>query len=194
MDPRPDTHSPPASGQRRATYQDLLDAPDDKTAEIIDGELLLSPRPAKRHARVFSRLGGILVPPFELGVGGPGGWQILDEPEIHLDDDIVVPDMAGWRNERAEQVDDGAFYTTAPDWVCEILSRSTEARDRSDKLEIYARSRVQQVWLIDPLVKTLETFAWSERGWITLKVRKGNEKVRAVPFEAIEIDLALLWA
>lgn len=177
----------------RATYEDVLAAPPDKVAELIDGELILSPRPSKKHASVSSLLGADLISAFQRGRGGPGGWVILDEPELHLDEDILVPDLAAWRVERAEKLDDGAFFTTPPDWVCEVLSPSTAAHDRTEKLEIYAREHVHHVWLLDPVLRTLETFAWSEAGWVTLKVWHGNEKVRAVPFDAIEMDLATLW-
>lgn len=193
MDPRAETSDTERVWSRRATYQDVLDAPEDKVAEVIGGELVLSPRPAKPHARVYTRLANLLGPPFDLGMGGPGGWDIIAEPEVHLDDDILVPDLAGWRKERSERLDEGAFFTTPPDWVCEILSPSTEARDRADKLEIYARVQVNNVWLVDPLLRTLEIYGWSERGWLTLKVWRGSEKVRAVPFEAIELDLGVLW-
>ena len=193
MDSRPDSGTDASGRARRATYQDVLDAPDDKVAEIIDGELTLSPRPSKLHANAASELGALLIPLFKRGIGGPGGWVILDEPELHLDDDILVPDLAGWRKERAERLDEGAYFTTSPDWVCEILSPSTGARDRSDKLEIYAREHVNHVWLIDPALKTLETYGWSERGWVTLKVWTGNAKARAVPFDAVELDISVLW-
>jgi Uma2 family endonuclease len=179
MDPR--TGSDESAGTRplrRATYQDVLDAPENTVAELIEGELVLSPRPAKQHAFVQSELLGLLFPPFRRGLGGPGGWVFLSEPEIHLDDDIVVPDLAGWRKERAERVDEGAFFTTAPDWICEVLSPSTEARDRSDKLEIYARSHVHRVWLINPVIRTLEVYHRSELVWTRLNSWKGPAKVR----------------
>src|SRR5690606_2707049 len=88
------------SMKRRATYDDLRDVPAHLVAEIIAGELVTSPRPAARHARASSRLGGCLDGPFDRGDGGPGGWIILDEPELHLHGDILVPDLAGWRRER----------------------------------------------------------------------------------------------
>src|SRR5262245_58841510 len=144
--------------KRRATYQDVLDAPEHMVAEIIDGDLRLSPRPGGPHTVAASMLGYLLGPPFYLGSGGPGGWIILVEPELHLGDDIVVPDLAGWRIERMPIVPDAAFFTLAPDWVCEVLSRSTAVNDRAEKLPIYAASGVGHVWLINPIQHTLEVF------------------------------------
>ena len=89
--------SPERETMKRATYEDVLNAPENKVAEILDGELVLSPRPALRHARAASRLGAFLGDPFDRGRGGPGGWTLLDEPELHLGEHVVVPDIAGWR-------------------------------------------------------------------------------------------------
>ncbi|MGH9385379.1 MAG: Uma2 family endonuclease [Vicinamibacterales bacterium] len=92
--------SGPIATRRRATYEDLCEVPDHKVAEILDGELIVTPRPALRHASASSGLGGHIWGPFQGGRSGPGGWWILDEPELHLADDILVPDLAGWRRER----------------------------------------------------------------------------------------------
>ena len=178
--------------------QDLLRhrvaVPDHLVAEIVDGELHTSPRPASRHARASSALGGVINGPFDSGVGGPGGWLILDEPELHLGDDVLVPDLAGWRRERMPEMPDAAHFTLAPDWICEVVSPSTGALDRSRKLPIYAREGVARAWLIDPLLKTLEVLRLEAPRWVLLTTFAGDTKVRAEPFDAIELDLALLWA
>ena len=114
---------------RRATYQDVLDAPPDKVAEVVDGTLYIFHRPAAPHTLAASALGGIVSPHFHHGRGGPGGWWILDEPELHLGEDIVVPDIAGWRRERMPVYPDTAYFTLAPDWICEVLSPSTRKLD-----------------------------------------------------------------
>ena len=100
---------------RRATYQDVLDAPEHKVAEIVNGELHLSPRPGGPASVVNSVLTSELMPPFHRGRGGPGGWLFVVEPELHVEDEIVVPDLAAWRRERMSVVPDGAFFTIAPD-------------------------------------------------------------------------------
>jgi Uma2 family endonuclease len=179
--------------KRRATYQDVLDAPEHLVAEIIGGELRLSPRPAGPHTRVTSNLGYELGPPFDRGRGGPGGWILLDEPELHLDADILVPDLAGWRRERMPAIPDAAYFTLVPDWVCEALSPSNAVHDRAEKLPIYARAGVGHVWLVDPVQRTLEVMRLHEGKWLLVGVHRGNVRVRAEPFDAIELDVALLW-
>jgi Uma2 family endonuclease len=163
-------------------------------AEIVDGELWLSPRPGGPHASVASVLGEELGPPFKRGRGGPGGWIILYEPELHLGADIVVPDLAGWRRERLPAVGNVAYFTLAPDWLCEVVSRSTEKLDRAKKLPIYATHGIRHVWIANPVQRTLEVLRLHDGKWLTLAVHCDNAKVRAEPFDAIELDLAVLWA
>ncbi len=173
--------------------------PDTTVAEILDGELHTMPRPARRHANTASLLGGELHGPFRRGTGGPGGWVILDEAEIHLGPrpDIVVPDLAGWRRERMPDAigpdDAPPHYDVAPDWVCEILSQSTEAVDRGKKMRIYRREGVGHAWLINPLTRTLEVYRLDSRQWTLVDTHEGDAVVRAEPFDAIELSLAVLW-
>lgn len=180
--------------KRRATYDDVLNAPDHTIAEVIDGQLNVQPRPAGRHAAVTSALGDELGPPFKRGRGGPGGWILLDEPELHLGGDILVPDLAGWRRERLPGIGDEAYFELAPNWVCEVLSPKTEKHDRAAKLRVYAREAVAHAWLINPAQRILEVFRLHENKWLALGVHSDNERVRAEPFDAIELDLSALWA
>src|SRR5688572_17440640 len=140
----------PAEKLRRATYADFDAVPPNRVAEIINGELRTTPRPAPPHAEAASVLGGELHGPFRKGIGGPGGWRILDEPELHLQADILVPDLAGWRRGRMPHLPQTAYFELPPDWVCEVLSPSTEAVDRADKMPIYAREGIPYAWLLDP--------------------------------------------
>lgn len=179
--------------KREATYEDVLAAPEHMVAEIIAGELRLFPRPAARHAAAASALGEELGPPFKRGRGGPGGWILLDEPELHLGRDILVPDLAGWRRERMPRVPDEAYFTLAPDWACEVLSPKTARTDRAEKLPIYLREGVGHVWLVDPRARTLEVLERAGAAWTLLGVHKDGARVRARPFEAIELELAVLW-
>jgi len=180
-------------GKRPATYADLEELPPNMVGEIITGELYASLRPAIPHTRAASRLGGVLMGPFDLGTNGPGGWVILDEPELHLGSDVLVPDLAGWRSERFPEATRTAALTLAPDWACEVLSPSTEARDRSSKLPVYAREGIQYVWLVDPDVHTLEVFRLVGTNYTLLATHAGEALVRAEPFDAIEFKLKLLW-
>ena len=178
--------------KRRATYDDLLAVPPNRVAEIVDGELHASPRPASRHALASSRLGSELGPPFDRGRGGPGGWWILDEPELHLGEDVLVPDLAGWRRERMPQFPDTAFFTLAPDWVCEVVSPGTERLDRARKMPAYAREGVAHLWLLNPVARTLEVYRRAEGRWLLLTTHEGAAQVRAEPFDALELDLTPL--
>ncbi|HEY0484153.1 MAG TPA: Uma2 family endonuclease [Kofleriaceae bacterium] len=179
--------------KRRATYQDVMDSPEHRIAEIIGGELRLSNRPAGPAIATASAIGYELGPPFMRGRGGPGSWLILHEPELHLADDVVVPDLAGWRRERLPFVPDAAFITVPPDWICEVLSRSTDKTDRAEKMPIYAAAAVKHAWLVHPRRRTLEVFQLREDRWVVIAVHKDSDRVRIAPFDAIELDLALLW-
>ncbi|QDE80523.1 MULTISPECIES: Uma2 family endonuclease [Myxococcus] len=179
--------------KRPATYEDLVALPEHQVGQIIDGELIAQPRPASRHARASFRLGGELYSPFERGRGGPGGWHLLDEPELHLGADVLVPDLAGWRRDRMPEVPDTPYFTLSPDWVCEVLSPSTAALDRSRKKRIYAREGVGHVWLVDPQARTLEVFRLSGGQWLEQGTWSDDERVRAEPFEALELELGVLW-
>lgn len=182
--------------RRKATYSDLEALPAHVVGEILYGALHVMPRPRVRHARAASRLGADLGPPFDRGIGGPGGWVILDEPELHFGDDVVVPDLAGWRREHLPELPDSAFLTLAPDWVCEVLSPSTRALDLTDKRDIYRRERVRHLWFVDPQedAHTLEVQRWSSDGYVVTASHRGDARVRAEPFDAIELDLGALWA
>jgi Uma2 family endonuclease len=180
--------------KRQATYQDLLEVQDTMIAEIVYGTLVTQPRPASPHAWAASVLGEELGPPFRRGRGGPGGWILLDEPELHFGTDVLVPDLAGWRRERMPVMPEAPFFTMAPDWVAELLSPSTAAHDRVDKASIYAHEGVEFFWLIDPAAQTLEAHRLSNGQWVRVGAWKGDALVRAAPFEAIELELGALWA
>jgi Uma2 family endonuclease len=179
--------------KRKANYDDLLTVPAHKVAEIVAGDLVVSPRPSIPHANASSALGAVVGGPFGFGTGGPGGWVILFEPELHFGDDVLVPDLAGWRRERMPVAPQTAYISLAPDWICEVVSPSTEKLDRADKLPIYARERVAYAWLVNPLSRTLEVFALEGPRWALLGTFAGDRRVRAVPFDAVEIDLKILW-
>lgn len=178
----------------RATYRDVIESPAHMVAEIIGGELRLSPRPAAPAAAAATVLGEELGPPFHRGRGGPGGWLILEEPELHLGEDILVPDLAGWRRDRLPLLPDACFLTTPPDWICEVLSTSTETMDRSEKLPIYAASGVPCAWLVDPRRRALEAYQLHDGTWAAIAVYRDADRARIPPFDAIELDLATLWA
>ncbi len=184
------THEP----TRRATYQDVLDAPAHQVAEIVNGTLYTHPRPAAPHARASSVLGRRIGVPFDDDVSGPDGWWIIDEPERHLVDEILVPDLAGWRRERMPEYPETAYFTLAPDWVCEVLSASTRRLDLHEKRPTYAREGVGYLWLVDPIDRTLEAFELHEGQWLLIATAKDDEPVSIRPFDAITFSLGDLWA
>lgn len=178
---------------RKASYQDVLDAPEHLVAEILDGELVTSPRPAAPHSLVASVLGMDIGGPFHRGRGGPGGWVILDEPELHLAEHVLVPDLAGWKKERMPRAPQAAFIDLPPDWVCEVLSPSTHLIDRRSKRRIYAEQAVPYLWLVDPGVRSLEVHRLQGAHYQLLQTYGEDELVRAEPFDTIELELAALW-
>ena len=182
---------PPRKG---ATYDNLLALPENVVGEILGGELVVSPRPAPRHAKATTEL-AVNLGPFQYGRGpGPGGWTILFEPELHLHGDVLVPDLAGWRSERLPKLPETAAFELAPDWVCEVISPSTARIDRVRKLPIYAREKVGHAWLVDPLARTLEVCERGEDGvWKLVQSFADAARVRARPFDAVELDLARWW-
>lgn len=188
--------SQPVDDPRRALYEAYLEVPEHKCAEILDGTLYVLPRPSPPHANAASVLGGDLNGAFQRGRGGPGGWWILHEPELHLVElEPMSPDIAGWRVERMRALPETAHFTVVPDWVCEILSKSTENIDRNKKLPIYATCGMKHAWLVDPIAKTLEVHILGEGGrWREVRLHREGEVVRAPPFEAIEIELDALWS
>jgi Uma2 family endonuclease len=180
--------------KRPATLDDLSRVPDHLIAEILDGELFATPRPSASHAHVTFRLSSILGGPFDEGRGGPGGWLFLFEPELHLQQDVLVPDLAGWRRERLPLVPDAPFLTLSPDWVCEVLSPSTERMDRLQKLRVYLREGVRHVWLINPLQRTLEVLRSEQGRWVVAAMHGGDLDVVVVePFESIPLELSRIW-
>lgn len=178
---------------KRATYADLEAVPPHLVAEIIDGELLTHPRPSPRHGVASSALGARLMDFFQFDGGRPGGWIFIDEPELHLGPHVVVPDIAGWRRERLPSYPETNYFTISPDWVCEVLSASTEKRDRTVKMRIYAEAQVPYFWLIDPRLQILEAFELAEGRWLKIGAWNSDDEVRARPFDAATISLADLW-
>lgn len=174
-----------------------MNLPSNVVGEILDGELFASPRPASPHAFAATVIGSDLVGGFQRPPGDPkglGGWWLLDEPELHFGDDVVVPDVAGWRHARLPRVPDTAAFTLAPDWVCEVISPSTARIDRGQKMQIYARAGVEWMWIVDPLLQTVEPYRLESGRWVVLPVVSGEEVVRLEPFAALEVSMGRWWA
>jgi Uma2 family endonuclease len=186
---------PVKPGKRIATYEDVLRAPRDKVAEVVFGELVVSPRPRLEHQRAAGRMLANLDP-FDRKPGGPrgpGGWWILPEPELHLHDDIVVPDLAGWRRDRMVESPEGPYTTLSPDWICEVLSPSTAGHDRIAKMRIYLREHVGYVWLVDSAMRAIEVFLPERDRWVLAQTAVGSAPARLQPFVEVELELSRWW-
>lgn len=184
-----------AFADRPTLYDQLAALPEGLTGEILAGQIHTQPRPSGPHGQVEAILAGDLIPPYSRGRGGPGGWWILIEPEVHFvrDREVAVPDLAGWRRERMPRIPEGHRFEVVPDWVCEILSPSTASKDRELKLPLYARYGVAHVWLVDPIRRTLEVHALESGAWRLVLQADGNEQVQAPPFVELTLELAALW-
>ncbi|MDR3568906.1 MAG: Uma2 family endonuclease [Syntrophobacteraceae bacterium] len=183
------------TASKKADYEDLFTIPDNMIGEIVNGKLIATPRPSSRHSHVAAVLSGKLIPPYRLGEGGgPGGWILLYEPEIMLGEHLLVPDLAGWKKERFPRTTQSNWISISPDWVRELLSPGTARYDRIEKMAIYALQGVLHAWLIDPNLKTVEVFELdSSNRWVNRTAFTKKGKIRAAPFEQVEIDLDYLW-
>lgn len=177
-------------------YSRLTELPDGLTGEILNGQLHAQPRPAGPHARAEYVLQIEIGGPFDRGKGGPGGWWILVEPEVHFvrDTEVCVPDLAGWRRTRMSAIPLDQGFEVVPDWICEILSPATESKDRQIKMPIYARYGVGSAWLVDPLKKTLEAFELKVGDWRSLGLWREDEEIAVPPFDAVRLALRDLWS
>ena len=180
----------------KTLYEALQSLPEGIMGEILGGQLHTQPRPAAPHAIAASRLGAHVCTAYDLRRRGPGGWWILDEPELHFvrDTEILVPDLAGWRRERMTDVPADHRFEVVPDWICEVLSPATRSKDREIKMPLYARYGVAHAWLVDPAARTLETYESHGGQWKELGVYSADDTVTAAPFEAAAFELGDLWS
>ena len=178
---------------RMASYEDILRLPENVVGEIVNGELVVSPRPSPAHARASSSLGMGIGGPFDHGRGGPGGWVILDEPELHPEPHVLVPDLAGWRRERMPSLPTTSWFELPPDWICEVLSPSTAIIDRTQKQEIYRQQGMPWLWFVDTTAHTIEVLQNAEGGWFVVGTFGGKVEARMPPFDAVPIEIGSLW-
>lgn len=179
--------------REHATYEDLIRLPENMVGELIDGELYASPRPAGPHTVTASGLAFALGPSFQWGRGGPGGWWITFEPELHLGRNVLVPDLAGWRRERMPEIPKGHAFTIVPDWICEVTSPSSGRLDRVKKMPVYGAADVAFAWIVEPEQQTLEAYGRQNDRWVLLGAYGEEPVARIQPFEAIELELSLIW-
>jgi Uma2 family endonuclease len=181
--------------RRPATFADIDALPEGISGELIDGVLYTNPRPTGPALLAATMLYGELHNTFVRGQGGAGGWWILQEPQLYLGSGSVIPDVAGWLRERMPRVPQDHRFELAPDWACEVLSPDRKNRrvERQQKPPLYHRAKVKHLWMLDPKERELEVFRWEEAGWLLLGTFGEDDKVRAEPFEQVELDMLLLW-
>lgn len=185
-----------ASDPKPATYEDLLSFPEDVRAEVLGGAIVTSPSPLPKHSMVQRAISRFIGGPFhdDHDRGGPGGWWIFLEVDVALGPhDIVRPDLAGWRRERLPRPGNARPLEVTPDWVCEVLSPTSAARDRVTKRNLYARAGVPHYWLIDPEARVLEALSLRDGMWVEVGVYDDTALARIAPFDAVELELARLF-
>jgi Uma2 family endonuclease len=168
-----------------ATYDDLIKLPDFLVAEIVDGELFATPFQGTRHGYA---LDGLLPQLDE-----DAGWWFLRRVEVHLGNDVLVPDIAGWRHDRMPDIPDADFIELAPDWVCDVVAPKNATLVRFRKMQCYAAHDIQHAWIVDPYAKTIEVYMRHETGWDRVTMLRGNGVVRAAPLAGNDIKLGRLW-
>ncbi len=181
-------------------YRQLRALPPNRNGEIVGGELITSPRPGVPHANIGIELAGelrIRSRRKKGGSGPPSGWWILGEPELHLNvrgqTQVLSPDIAGWKRERVPMLPDGACVSLTPDWICEVLSPSTESYDRKAKARLYLEAGVTWHWLVSPRARTVEAYRREGAFWMQLGVWTDEDVVAIEPFPEFELDLSYWW-
>jgi Uma2 family endonuclease len=182
--------------ERLASYEDLLSLEDDVRAEILAGRIVTGPAPLPRHSKSQRALGSFIGRPYDDddGHGGPGGWWIFVEVDIELTPhDVVRPDLSGWRRERLPDPGSERPIRVAPDWVCEVLSPSTQSLDRAEKRALHHRHGIRHYWIVDPEARLVEVFAHAEAGWTVLGTYGEEDTVAMPPFVEVEVPIERLF-
>lgn len=187
------------AARKRATEEDVRNAPEGMTAELVDGELFMAPRPAVPHAKAATALSSQLFMLLDHDQRTddegrpPDSWHILSEPEIHVGGDIFVPDIAGWRRSRVPTLPESPSISITPDWVCEVFSPSSYIRDRLVKASAYQRHGVPWIWYVDPSTRFVEAWRNTGKTWELVTQGAATDQFDAPPFEGVSVDLRRLW-
>jgi Uma2 family endonuclease len=183
--------------RRGATLDDFWAIPEhERFHELIAGELTQKAAPSGEHGDAQAGIVAAVRPSFQRqrDGGALGGWWILTEVELWLETtDIVRPDIVGWRREHCPERPTGTPVRVRPDWICEVVSPSHPTDDTVKKLRLYHRVAIPYYWVVDPRDATLTVMRWSADGYVTLLRAERAERVRAEPFQAIELAVGTLF-
>lgn len=179
-----------------ATLEDLLALGEERFHELIDGELVQKATPTFEHGSAQLRIGRGLGP-YDRRPGGPpdrpGGWWFATEVEVYFDEENTTrPDVVGWRRDKVPERPRGTPVRITPDWICEILS-SNKRNDLIKKKRLYHRHQVGHYWIVDPVEETLLVYRWGPDGYIEVHAVQRGERVRAEPFKALDLPLAVFF-
>ena len=181
-----------SSGTYPPRYEELLALPDDVIGELMEGELVVTPKPEQLAASTKAALASELSRATAESAGRHG-WWIFEEPRLRLGSNLLVPDLAGWRRQRMPKKTDKKLFELPPDWACEVLSPSTAVLDRTRKVRLYASFGLCWLWVVDPPHRTVEVLWLEGDEWVVVGAFGGDDRVHIAPFDSVEIQLSALW-
>lgn len=182
-----------------ATFQDLLGIPEaERFHEVLDGEVVRKLMPGGRHGLGQSAAITWLYSRFcrrPNGAAKPGGWWILSEVTVELArHQAVQPDLVGWLRSRMPEPPEGYPVRVRPDWIGEVMTDGdARRRDGLQKRRIYADHGVPHYWLIDTETQILTVLRLTEVGYVEVLTARAGQVVRAEPFDAVELQVAVLF-
>jgi Uma2 family endonuclease len=163
--------------------------------ELIDGEVVVHAAPGMLHSFGASAVGSDIHQAYQRGRGGPGGWWVLIEVDIELRPRAQAyrPDISGWKRERVTRIPEERPVRIRPDWVCEVLSRSTASWDLGSKRDGYAAAEVPWYWVLDPEHRILTAYQLSEGGYRVAGTVTAQAPGNLPPFEAVQFDMTEIF-
>ncbi len=199
MEPPVQAAVPNPRAARRVTIEEWLAIPEEKRAELIAGVIVYQGMPGPKHGEAQGMTFALVGVPFgrrPAGSSRPGGWWISQEVDMELGEMGCRPDILGWRRDRQPTLpepDARGLVTAVPDWICEVLSRSTASIDQGKKRRAYHRAGVAHYWLLDPGNRTLTVLERVDRDYLVVLAAGVDEVVCAPPFDAVEMAVAEMF-
>ncbi len=175
---------------KKYTYADYLQLDDENHYEIINGEVIMAPSPRRMHQKILKRLALLLDNAVEKIDSGELYFAPFDV--IFADTQVFQPDILFVSKERLEIIkEDGVFGS--PDLIIEIVSPSTEQKDRNDKYRVYEHFGVKEYWIVDEKNRTVEVFVLKENGYKREYYAENDGTVESVLIKGFKIDVKVLF-